>query len=157
MGEIRGPARGRINSAVRPLLWDRRLTRKQKSFSEKPQPQRADSGSSDEAPPQQHQAPQQHNRPPDSHAPAQSGPPKQKPAHSIPDIFHYSRCTGRKKAVCVCVSSVSHRTVERSLTPNAASLQVGINYTGSSKPLNGCVNDAHNIRQFLISGFTRTS
>ncbi|KAI0260772.1 caspase domain-containing protein [Gloeopeniophorella convolvens] len=42
-------------------------------------------------------------------------------------LFRHSRCTGRRKAVCV-----------------------GINYTGSSNELQGCVNDARNIYQFIM-------
>ena len=38
---------------------------------------------------------------------------------------------------------------------NTAFVQIGINYKGSKNELNGCVNDAHNIRQFLISRFVR--
>jgi len=33
------------------------------------------------------------------------------------------------------------------------SVQVGINYTGTAMELNGCVNDARNVRNFLMSGF----
>ncbi|KIY48455.1 hypothetical protein FISHEDRAFT_43361 [Fistulina hepatica ATCC 64428] len=48
--------------------------------------------------------------------------------------FMLSRCTGRKRAVCV-----------------------GINYRGQDHELKGCVNDAENVRRFLIdhSGFKR--
>ncbi|KZT71091.1 hypothetical protein DAEQUDRAFT_764030 [Daedalea quercina L-15889] len=46
-------------------------------------------------------------------------------SHShAPAIF--SRCTGRKKALCI-----------------------GINYTGQHNELHGCVNDARNVRRFL--------
>ncbi|KAF8886452.1 caspase domain-containing protein [Gymnopilus junonius] len=41
--------------------------------------------------------------------------------------FVWSKCTGRKKAVCI-----------------------GINYTGSDSELKGCANDAKNMRQFLM-------
>ncbi|PPQ75248.1 hypothetical protein CVT26_014813 [Gymnopilus dilepis] len=41
--------------------------------------------------------------------------------------FMWSKCTGRKRAVCI-----------------------GINYTGSSDELKGCANDAKNMRQFLM-------
>ena len=34
---------------------------------------------------------------------------------------------------------------------NVTSVQIGINYTGMPKALNGCVNDAKNVRKFLIS------
>jgi hypothetical protein len=46
--------------------------------------------------------------------------------HSHP-LFRHSRCTGKRKAVCV-----------------------GINYTGQKNELQGCVNDARNIYQFLM-------
>ncbi|KAI0247399.1 caspase domain-containing protein [Lactifluus subvellereus] len=42
-------------------------------------------------------------------------------------LFRHSRCTGRRKALCV-----------------------GINYTGQRNELHGCVNDAKNIYQFLM-------
>ncbi|KAI0300080.1 peptidase C14, caspase domain-containing protein [Multifurca ochricompacta] len=42
-------------------------------------------------------------------------------------LFRHSRCTGRRKAVCV-----------------------GINYTGQKNDLQGCVNDARNMYQFLM-------
>ena len=34
---------------------------------------------------------------------------------------------------------------------NPAPVQIGINYTGMAKALNGCVNDAKNVRKFLMS------
>lgn len=47
--------------------------------------------------------------------------------------FQYSDCTGPKKAVLV-----------------------GINYTGTSNQLNGCINDAHNVERFLLTkGFSK--
>ncbi|KAH9029385.1 peptidase C14, caspase domain-containing protein [Lactarius hengduanensis] len=46
--------------------------------------------------------------------------------HGHPD-FQFSRCTGRKRAVCI-----------------------GVNYTGQNSQLDGCVNDAKNVYQFLI-------
>ncbi|KAH9960607.1 caspase domain-containing protein [Russula dissimulans] len=45
-------------------------------------------------------------------------------------LFRHSRCTGRRKALCV-----------------------GINYTGQQNPLSGCVNDANDIHQFLIEQY----
>ncbi|KZT06714.1 uncharacterized protein LAESUDRAFT_725805 [Laetiporus sulphureus 93-53] len=42
----------------------------------------------------------------------------------------YSKCTGRKKALCI-----------------------GINYTGQHRELHGCVNDAKNVREFLIKHY----
>jgi len=44
--------------------------------------------------------------------------------------FQYSRCTGQKKA-----------------------LIIGINYIGQEAELKGCINDAHNMRNFLCSHF----
>ncbi|KAK7470399.1 hypothetical protein VKT23_001826 [Stygiomarasmius scandens] len=41
--------------------------------------------------------------------------------------FQYSKCTGRKKALCI-----------------------GINYIGQPNELRGCINDAERIREFLI-------
>ncbi|GLB36836.1 putative caspase domain containing protein [Lyophyllum shimeji] len=43
-------------------------------------------------------------------------------------LFQYSKCTGRKKALCI-----------------------GINYTGQQNELRGCVNDARRVRDFLTS------
>ncbi|GJE99037.1 caspase family protein [Phanerochaete sordida] len=42
--------------------------------------------------------------------------------------FEYSKCTGRKKALCI-----------------------GVNYIGTQEQLSGCINDAHNVRNFLIT------
>jgi len=44
--------------------------------------------------------------------------------------YQWSQCTGRKKALCV-----------------------GINYTGTDAELRGCINDARNMKQFLMSRF----
>ncbi|THU76334.1 hypothetical protein K435DRAFT_705051 [Dendrothele bispora CBS 962.96] len=41
--------------------------------------------------------------------------------------FQYSKCTGRKKALCI-----------------------GINYIGQRDELRGCINDAEHVREFLI-------
>ncbi|CAG8589211.1 16081_t:CDS:2, partial [Acaulospora colombiana] len=41
--------------------------------------------------------------------------------------YQYSQCTGRKKALCI-----------------------GINYAGTDAALRGCINDAKNMKQFLI-------
>ncbi|KAF8996422.1 caspase domain-containing protein [Cyathus striatus] len=41
--------------------------------------------------------------------------------------FQYSKCTGRKKALCI-----------------------GINYLGQANELRGCINDAKHVREFLI-------
>jgi hypothetical protein len=58
--------------------------------------------------------------------------------------FRYSRCTGRKKAVCVCI--FPHRILIYVLH----SLQIGINYTHQPNFLRGCVNDARRVRDFLV-------
>ncbi|KAH9994617.1 caspase domain-containing protein [Russula vinacea] len=42
-------------------------------------------------------------------------------------LFRHSRCTGKRKALCI-----------------------GINYVGQSNPLHGCVDDAQNVYQFLM-------
>lgn len=34
--------------------------------------------------------------------------------------------------------------------PRKKALLIGINYTGSNHALNGCINDAMNIRKFLV-------
>ncbi|KAL6304173.1 caspase domain-containing protein [Sparassis latifolia] len=44
--------------------------------------------------------------------------------------FQYSQCTGRRKGLCI-----------------------GINYIGQSAELQGCINDAHNVRRFLCNDF----
>jgi hypothetical protein len=36
---------------------------------------------------------------------------------------------------------------------NVTSTKIGINYRGTAKALNGCVNDAKNVREFLMSMF----
>lgn len=41
--------------------------------------------------------------------------------------FRYSKCTGRKKALCI-----------------------GINYRGQPNELRGCINDAKNVKNFLV-------
>lgn len=60
-----------------------------------------------------------------------SQPPPFRPYSSIPPStdprFRYSRCTGRKKALCI-----------------------GVNYRGQPHELRGCVNDARHVRDFLI-------
>ncbi|KAF5376933.1 hypothetical protein D9615_007299 [Tricholomella constricta] len=50
---------------------------------------------------------------------------------SLPPLnpqFQYSKCTGRKKALCI-----------------------GINYKGQQNELRGCINDARHVRDFLIN------
>jgi len=57
----------------------------------------------EQAPPSHYQAPQQYTGSPNFHTPVQPPAPKLKPDHSGPRIFHYSKCTGKKRAVCVSV------------------------------------------------------
>ncbi|PPQ81149.1 hypothetical protein CVT25_015201 [Psilocybe cyanescens] len=63
------------------------------------------------------------------HRPAAA--PAQRPTNQHIDPlnphFQYSKCTGKKKALCI-----------------------GINYRGQANELRGCVNDAKNVRNFLI-------
>ncbi|KAI5116475.1 hypothetical protein M0805_003504 [Coniferiporia weirii] len=52
------------------------------------------------------------------------------PTSKKKNYFQYSQCTGRKKALCI-----------------------GINYIGQPNELNGCINDARGIRDFLIKRY----
>ncbi|QPG96743.1 hypothetical protein C2857_005148 [Epichloe festucae Fl1] len=67
---------------------------------------------------------------------AQAGPPPptapQQFGHGAPQgyTFQYSNCTGRRKA-----------------------LLIGINYFGQKGELRGCINDVHNVSQFLIARY----
>ncbi|SJL02290.1 related to Metacaspase-1 [Armillaria ostoyae] len=54
-------------------------------------------------------------------------PPMQPSQSSQHQCFAYSKCTGRKKALCI-----------------------GINYRGQPHELKGCINDARHIRDFLM-------
>ncbi|KAG2024039.1 hypothetical protein CC2G_001636 [Coprinopsis cinerea AmutBmut pab1-1] len=54
-------------------------------------------------------------------------PSKSSDSNTEPEFRYYSKCTGRRKALCI-----------------------GINYRGQSNELRGCVNDAKNMRRFLI-------
>ncbi|KZT25498.1 hypothetical protein NEOLEDRAFT_1114287 [Neolentinus lepideus HHB14362 ss-1] len=67
----------------------------------------------------QYPAPTQHAQYP-SHSQQNQLPPLQHPD------FQYSRCTGKKKALCI-----------------------GINYTGQHSELHGCINDAEDAYRFL--------
>ncbi|KAI0696594.1 caspase domain-containing protein [Cytidiella melzeri] len=60
------------------------------------------------------------------HAPAASSHAHAQP-HQHAQVWGYSKCTGHKKALCI-----------------------GINYTGTQHELRGCVNDAKNVRNYLI-------
>lgn len=59
--------------------------------------------------------------------PSTSHSHSQSPSAAPHGRIHYSKCNGRRKALCI-----------------------GINYTGHSNELRGCVNDAKRVRQFLI-------
>jgi hypothetical protein len=96
-------ARNKANSIVRYFPSSRRLTPSQNSLSEMPQPQYTSPMPPEQAPPQHYQIPQQYTGSPNFHAPVQPPAPNRKPSYSVPRIFHYSKCTGRKKAVCVRV------------------------------------------------------
>ncbi|KAL0067645.1 hypothetical protein AAF712_005360 [Marasmius tenuissimus] len=61
--------------------------------------------------------------------------------------FEYSRCTGRKRALCVSIQAIE-LSFQKLIT---SSLKIGINYYGSDRPLKGCINDAIHIRDYLIS------
>lgn len=63
--------------------------------------------------------------------------------------FQYSMCTGRKKAVCV-----SAPTTLLFILYDSWFDQVGINYEGSSNALKGCIDDARDIRGFLMRMLT---
>lgn len=59
------------------------------------------------------------------------GPQMQGPNHQVQQpFFQYSQCTGKKRALCI-----------------------GINYIGQSAQLAGCINDANNLKAFLMSHF----
>ncbi|KZT42184.1 peptidase C14 [Sistotremastrum suecicum HHB10207 ss-3] len=59
------------------------------------------------------------------------GPQYQGPDNQVQQpFFQYSQCTGRKKALCI-----------------------GINYIGTDNELNGCINDARNVHNFLCQFF----
>lgn len=62
--------------------------------------------------------------------------------HSHP-LFRHSRCTGKRKAICV-------RALPDAFELRLMRTQVGINYTGQKNELQGCVNDARNMYQFLM-------
>ncbi|KAG6916975.1 Ca(2+)-dependent cysteine protease [Tephrocybe rancida] len=74
---------------------------------------------------------------PTKHSSDKPLPIVQKPPHQVHQSqslgplnshFQYSKCTGRKKALCI-----------------------GINYQGQPNELRGCINDAKHVRDFLIS------
>ncbi|OJA20138.1 hypothetical protein AZE42_09303 [Rhizopogon vesiculosus] len=59
------------------------------------------------------------------------GPQMQGPNQQMQQpFFQYSQCSGKKKALCI-----------------------GINYSGQQGELRGCINDANNIKRFLITQF----
>ena len=63
---------------------------------------------------------------------------------------------GRRQCVYVYWDFLSTAAPNLALT-NATFAQVGINYQGTPRELNGCVNDAKNVRKFLISAFCAPS
>ena len=67
-------------------------------------------------------------------------------AEGLRHFFQYSKCTGKKKAVCVCALLNTLICDRSSRHP-----QIGINYIGQDSALKGCINDAHNVRRFLMS------
>ncbi|KAF5382203.1 hypothetical protein D9615_004384 [Tricholomella constricta] len=89
---------------------------------------------------------QQGGAPPGRHSygPPPGGPPRPPPTQQqnygphfqgaggrdAQPFFQYSQCNGKKKALCI-----------------------GINYFGQSGELRGCINDVHNIINFLITHF----
>ncbi|KAG6840327.1 hypothetical protein C0991_007408 [Blastosporella zonata] len=84
------------------------------------------------APPSQ----SKHTKPPTPNKPLPDKPLPPKSPHKVQQAqpsgskFQYSKCTGRKKAVCI-----------------------GINYLGQQNELRGCINDAKHVRDFLISNW----
>ncbi|KNZ81863.1 Metacaspase-1 [Termitomyces sp. J132] len=94
--------------------------------------------------PGQYGAPQHTSYPDSQHYAPPSGPPPRPPAHEqrygpqfqsangqvAQPFFQYSQCTGKRKALCI-----------------------GINYIGQQGQLRGCINDVHNIVNFLITNF----
>jgi metacaspase-1 len=64
-----------------------------------------------------------HSVQPVLHAPHHNNLPPP-PVHTN---FKYSKCTGKKKALCI-----------------------GVNYRGQPNELRGCVNDAKNVKNFLV-------
>ena len=103
--EVGGQAKGGINFIVRCFLSPKCLALRQNFSPEMPQPQYLGTGPSEQAPPHHYQAQQHYVGSPSFHPPVQPPAPEQKPAHSFPQIFHYSKCTGKKKAVCVRIFS----------------------------------------------------
>lgn len=98
---IGGLVGGKTTSAVCSFLWLRRLTPKHDLSTEKTRPQQIGPGPSEPSPPQPPHAPQPNTRPPGPQAPVHPPAPKLKPADIGQRIFHYSKCTGKKKALCV--------------------------------------------------------
>ena len=104
-------------------------------------------------PPQHYQALQQYTGSPNFRAPVLPPPPRRKLTRSGPRAV-YSKCTGKKKAVCVCGFGTSCPSpAPNFMLTNVTSAQIGINYTGMAGRLKGCINDAKNVCKFLISMF----
>jgi len=65
-------------------------------------------------------------------------------------FFQYSQCTGKKKGLFVCSFLIVGHVTSR-IAPTFPSRQIGINYIGHEQgELHGCINDVHNIRQFVM-------
>jgi hypothetical protein len=68
-----------------------------------------------------------------------------KPAPLPNPDFQYSKCTGRRRALCVCLHSFFFFA-----SWSDCYLKIGINYRGQENELRGCINDAKNVRRFLM-------
>lgn len=99
-GRKPGGGQNKLSSLFLSLAF-RRLTPRHDFSIEKTRPQQISHGPSEPAPPRPLHEPQPNTGPPGPHAPAQPFASKLKPADIGQRIFHYSRCTGKKKAVCV--------------------------------------------------------
>ncbi|KAJ7258390.1 caspase domain-containing protein [Mycena haematopus] len=83
--------------------------------------------------PHSHHAPQQpqhhhhHQQPPQHHTQVALPVPSPVQHHMSMPHFMYSKCTGRRRALCI-----------------------GINYHGQSHELRGCINDAKHVFSFLV-------
>jgi hypothetical protein len=68
-------------------------------------------------------------------------------AQRPPHAFRPSACTGRRRGLCVRSRPLCDVDKDGGLTRRA---QIGINYAGTQNALMGCVNDARNMREFLM-------
>ena len=105
---VKAGTRGSVKSRRNSRCLPRYLTPRHDYSSDTTRSQYVNPGPHGERPPQHYtHAPQPNTGSSDFHAPVHPPAPKQKVARFGPRIFHYSRCTGRKKAVCVRVSGNS--------------------------------------------------